>query len=46
VAALGPAVKAAGFTQLWLVMSGIAVVSLAIVAWLPGEKVLKAAMAR
>ncbi|MFM8767062.1 MAG: MFS transporter [Rubrivivax sp.] len=46
VAVLGPAVKAAGFTQLWLVMSGIAVVSLAIVAWLPGEKVLKAAMAR
>lgn len=46
VAALGPAVKAAGFTQLWLVMSGIAVVSLAIVAWLPGEKVLKAAMTR
>ena len=46
VAALGPAVKAAGFTQLWLLMSGIAVVSLAIVAWLPGEKVLKAAMAR
>jgi MFS family permease len=46
VAALGPAVKAAGFTQLWLLMSGIAVVSLAIVAWLPGEKVLKAAVAR
>ena len=46
VAALGPAVKAAGFTQLWLLMSGIAVVSLAIVTWLPGEKVLKAAMAR
>jgi hypothetical protein len=46
VAVLGPAVKAAGFTQLWLVMSGIAVVSLAIVTWLPGEKVLKAAMAR
>ena len=46
VAALGPAVKAAGFTQLWLLMSGIAVVSLAIVAWLPGEKVLKAATTR
>ena len=46
VAALGPAVKAAGFTQLWLVMAGIAVVSLAIVAWLPGEKVLRAAVAR
>ena len=46
VAVLGPAVKAAGFTQLWLVMSGIAVVSLAIVAWLPGEKVLKAATTR
>ena len=46
VAALGPAVKAAGFTQMWMVMAAIALVSLSIVAWLPGEKVLKAAMAR
>jgi MFS family permease len=46
VAALGPAVKAAGFTQMWMVMAAIALVSLSIVAWLPGEKVLKAAVAR
>jgi predicted MFS family arabinose efflux permease len=46
VAALGPAVKAAGFTQMWMVMAAIALVSLSIVAWLPGEKVLKAAVAQ
>jgi hypothetical protein len=31
---------------MWMVMAAIALVSLSIVAWLPGEKVLKAAMAR
>jgi hypothetical protein len=34
---LGPIVKAAGFATLMLVMAGIALVTTAIVSWLPGE---------
>lgn len=42
---LGPAVKAAGFAAMWAVMAGIGLLSLAIVAWLPGERVLREATA-
>jgi predicted MFS family arabinose efflux permease len=34
---LGPVVKAAGFSSLLLAMAGVAVLTCAIVAWLPGE---------
>jgi predicted MFS family arabinose efflux permease len=34
---LGPAVKAAGFGALMLVMAGIALLTTAVVSWLPGE---------
>jgi MFS family permease len=35
--ALGPAVKAAGFDTLLLVMAGIALCTAGVIAWLPGE---------
>jgi MFS family permease len=45
VALLGPVVKAEGFTFLLASMSVIAVLSTAIVAWLPGEATLRVAAA-
>jgi len=45
VALLGPVVKAEGFTFLLASMAVIAVLSTAIVAWLPGEATLRAAAA-
>jgi MFS family permease len=42
---LGPAVKAAGFTVLLAALAAVALASLLIVAWLPGERQLGAAWA-
>jgi MFS family permease len=43
--ALGPVVKAAGFGTLMAAMAGVAVLTSAIVAWLPGERAVAAARA-
>jgi hypothetical protein len=43
--ALGPVVKAAGFGTLMAAMAGVAVLTSAIVAWLPGERAVSAARA-
>ena len=40
---LGPAVKAAGFDALLVVLAGVALASLLIVVWLPGQRRLQAA---
>jgi MFS family permease len=42
---LGPVVKAAGFSSLLLAMAGVAMLTSAIVAWLPGEQMLARARA-
>lgn len=44
--ALGPAVKAAGFSTLLLAMAGVATLTCLIVAWLPGEAAVARAKAR
>ncbi len=42
---LGPLVKASSFTTLLLLMAGIAACTVVIVAWLPGERKIRTAMA-
>ena len=42
---LGPAVKAAGFSVLLLALAGVALLSVLIATWLPGQRQLQAAMA-
>ncbi|MBL8342041.1 MAG: MFS transporter [Rubrivivax sp.] len=43
--ALGPAVKAAGFSTLLLAMAGVAVLTCAFIAWLPGDATVARARA-
>jgi MFS family permease len=42
---LGPAVKAAGFSAVLLALAGVAVVTMAIVSWLPGDAAVARARA-